>query len=130
VGQVRQATPAGSRRISNRAPAPARRLTLNFRYASAAQEAEALDLWIDQVQGGEKSVVVLPSVESAGPKVPVFPKLAIYGDIGGEADLSVSLHGQRQPSDPGGELGGEFGTQDHYSDMTVIVEEGAEFEIL
>lgn len=128
-GQARLETPGGSRWIANRGPAPTRTVTLNFRYENAEQEAEALSVWVNQVLGGQKSVVVMPSAEGDGPKAPVFPKLAIWGDLSASQGLSVSLRGSKQSGTAGGDLAGAFGTKDHYSDMTVVVEEGAAFEM-
>jgi hypothetical protein len=121
-GQSRLESAGGASYIANRSTSPVRRLTLNFRFANAEQEAEALDVWIDQARGGEVPVVVLPSTQK-------FPALAIFGNVGGEAALSVSLHGATQSGDALGELAGTDTTQDHYSDLTVVIDEGAVFTL-
>jgi len=120
-GQSRLETAAGASYIANRSTAPVRRITLNFRFANAEDEAAALDVWIDQARGGEVPVVVMPSEK--------FPALAIYGNIGGEASLLVLLQSATQSGNALGDLAGSDTTQDHYSDLTVVVDEGAVFTL-
>lgn len=120
AGQARQEAPGGARYIANRGPAPVRTLTLNFRFINAAQEAEALQVWLEQVRGGEESVVVMPSTVK-------YPNLAIYGDLSASQGLSVSLVGGMQTGVVTGDMAGTGSTQEHYSDMTLVVEEGAIF---
>jgi hypothetical protein len=113
AGQVRLESPGGSTGISNRGPYPLRRVSMHFRFATAAEEAAVRAVLVDQVRGGATSVVVLPAGD--------FPDLAVYGDLEAPLSMSHSMLAAHQPTS---------GLREYFSDATFNVREGAGFEIL
>lgn len=114
TGQIRQRTPGGSRRIQNRGPYPQRRLAMKFRFADAAEEAAFRAFVVDALRGGAESVVLIPAPDLVG--------LAIYGDIEQPLRFQHSMRSGRQAAHQQ-----QF---DYYSDMELVVVEGAGFEIV
>lgn len=113
TGQIRQESPGGSTRISNRGPYPQRRLNARLRFPSAAEEAAFRAIFVDRVRGGETPIVVIPAVD--------LEPLALYGDPEGPLSFTYAMLAGQQSGDP---TRSEF-----YSDVSLSIREGAGFEI-
>lgn len=112
AGQVRLETAGGSTGISNKGPYPLRRVSMRFRFATAAEEAAVRAVLVDNVRGGARSILVLPAGDFG---------TFLYGDLEAGLSVSHSMLSARQP---------DVSKREYYSDATFNVREGAGFEIL
>jgi len=112
TGQIRQQSPAGSRRVQNRGPYPPRRLNVKFRFRTAAEEAAFRAVIVDELRGGAESVLVMPAADLVG--------VALYGEIETPLQFTHSMLSALQP-DPE--------RREYYSDVNVSIVEGSGFEI-